>query len=70
MAIFVKIVVMFLNSYLGMTRANSVLVNVIAIPLGALVYLKLSKRWHMLTKAEWEILPMGKYITKFMKIED
>ncbi len=70
MAIFVKIVVSFLNSYLAMTRANSVLVNIIAIPLGAFVYLKLSKKWHMLTKAEWEILPMGKHITKFMKIED
>jgi len=70
MAIFVKIVVSFLASRLAVTRANSVLINIIAIPLGALVYLKLSKRWHMLTKEEWEILPMGKYITKFMKIED
>ena len=46
------------------------ILNIIAIPVGALVYLKLSKRWRMLTKEEWEILPMGKYLTKFMKIED
>jgi len=70
MAIVVKIVVKFLSVYFVMTRANSVLINLIAIPIGAIVYLKLSKRWHMLSKAEWEILPMGKYITKFMKIED
>lgn len=70
MAIVVKIVVKFLSVYLVMSRANSVLMNVIAIPIGAIVYLRLSKRWHMLSKAEWEILPMGKYITKFMKIED
>ena len=70
MAIFVRIVVKILASYLVMTRANCVLINIIAIPLGAIVYLKISKRWHMLTKEEWEILPMGKYITKFMKIED
>jgi len=70
MAVVVKIVVKLLSTYLSMTRANSVLINIIAIPIGAYIYLKLSKRWHMLTKAEWEILPMGKYLTKFMKIED
>lgn len=70
MAIVVKIVVKFLSAYMVMNRSSSVLINVITIPIGAFVYLRLSKRWHMLTKAEWEILPMGKYITKFMKIED
>ena len=70
MAIAVKIVVKFLSTYLVLSRPNSVLLNVIAIPIGAYVYLRLTKRWNMLTKAEWEILPMGKYITKFMKIED
>jgi len=70
MAIVVKIVVKLLSNYLVMDRANSVWMNVFAIPIGAIVYLRLSKRWHMLSKAEWEILPMGKYITKFMKIED
>lgn len=70
MAIVVKIVVKFLASYYGMTRANTILINIIAIPIGAFIYLKLSRHWHMLTKEEWEILPMGKYITKFMKIED
>ena len=70
MAIIVKIVVKFLSMYYPLNRPNSVLVNIVAIPVGAIVYLRLSKRWHMLTKSEWEILPFGKYITKFMKIED
>jgi len=70
MAIVVKVVVKFLSIYFATTRANSVLINIISIPIGALVYLKLSKRWHMLTKDEWEILPMGKHITKIMKIGD
>ncbi|PMD68105.1 putative polysaccharide biosynthesis protein [Companilactobacillus nuruki] len=70
MAIIVKIVVKFLAMYMIMNRGNCILVNLIAIPIGAIIYLKLSKRWHMLTKQEWEILPMGKYIIKFMKIED
>ena len=70
MAIVVKIVVKILALRLVMTRANCIIVNIIAIPIGAYVYLRLSKRWHMLTKEEWEILPMGKYITKFMKIEE
>jgi len=70
MAIVVKIIVKFLSVFIVMSRANSVLINIIAIPIGAWVYLKLSKRWHLLTKAEWEILPLGRYITKIMKIED
>jgi len=70
MAVAVKLVVKFISIFIVMSRANSVLVNVIAIPIGAIIYLKLSKRWHMLTKDEWEILPMGKHITKIMKIED
>lgn len=70
MAIIVKIVVSLFAIGTTMTRVHSVILNIIAIPIGALVYLKLSKRWKMLTKEEWEILPMGKYLTKFMKIED
>lgn len=70
MAIVVKIVVKFIAAYVSMSRFNSVWINLIAIPIGAIIYLRLTKRWHMLSKDEWEILPMGKYITKFMKIED
>ena len=70
MAIVVRIVVMFLRTYYVLSRTTSILINLIAIPVGVLVYLRLSKRWHMLTKEEWEFLPMGKHITKFMKIED
>ncbi|GEO47800.1 putative polysaccharide biosynthesis protein [Companilactobacillus kimchii] len=70
MAIIVKLAVIILSSGFVMTRSKSILLNVITIPIGALVYLKLTKRWHILTKEEWEILPMGKYITRFMKIED
>ena len=70
MAIIVKLAVVILSSGLVMTRSKSILLNVITIPIGAFVYLKLTKRWHILTKEEWEILPMGKYIIRFMKIED
>lgn len=70
MAIIVKIIVELLSIGFTTTRINSVLLNVVAIPIGAFVYLKLSKHWKMLTKQEWEILPMGKYLTKIMRIED
>ena len=70
MAVIVKIIVSLFAVGTTMTRVHSVILNIIAIPIGALVYLKLSKHWRMLTKEEWEILPMGKYLTKFMKIED
>ncbi|MCV3763662.1 oligosaccharide flippase family protein [Companilactobacillus farciminis] len=70
MAIIVKVVVSLFAIGTTMTRVHSIVLNIIAIPIGALVYLKLSKHWKMLTKEEWEILPMGKYLTKFMKIED
>lgn len=70
MAIIVKIIVSLFAVGTTMTRVHSVILNIIAIPIGALVYLKLSKHWRMLTKEEWEILPMGKYLIKFMRIED
>lgn len=70
MAVVVRIIVRILETSLTLTRFNSIVINLIAIPLGALFYLRISKRWKMLTKAEWEILPLGRYITKFMKIEE
>ncbi|MQS96712.1 putative polysaccharide biosynthesis protein [Companilactobacillus halodurans] len=70
MAIVVKIIVKLLSMAVIVNRPSSVLINIIAIPIGALIYLSLTKHWQMLTKEEWEILPMGKYITKFMKIRE
>lgn len=70
MAIVVKILVGLLSIGNDLTRSYSIFLNVVAIPVGALIYLRLTKKWQMLTTAEWEILPLGKYLIKFMKIEE
>jgi len=53
-----------------LTRGHSILISLVLIPIGVIIYLGLSKKLNILTKSEWEILPMGKFIAKFMKIEE
>ncbi|WP_334329154.1 putative polysaccharide biosynthesis protein [Companilactobacillus sp. HBUAS59699] len=70
MGVVIKILASISTDYLSLSRGHSILISVVLIPIGIIIYLGLSKKLKILSKSEWEILPMGEFITKFMKIED
>lgn len=70
MGLVIKILAVISSQYLYLSRGHSILISVVLIPVGVVIYLGLSKKLKVLSKSEWEILPMGEFITKFMKIGD
>ncbi|WP_125761922.1 putative polysaccharide biosynthesis protein [Companilactobacillus hulinensis] len=70
MGVTVKILAVLFSRQVILTRGHSILISLVLIPIGVIIYLGLSKKLNILTKSEWEILPMGKFIAKFMKIEE
>ncbi|WP_125587958.1 putative polysaccharide biosynthesis protein [Companilactobacillus jidongensis] len=70
MGVVLKILATISSHYLFLSREHSILISIVLIPIGVMIYLELSKKLKVLSKSEWEILPMGEFITKFMKIED
>ncbi|APX71208.1 polysaccharide biosynthesis protein [Companilactobacillus allii] len=70
MGIIVKFLAVLISRQVILTRGYSILISLLLIPVGVIIYLVLSKKLKILTKSEWEILPMGKFITKLMKIEE
>lgn len=70
MTLLIRFLEKVLTHYLVLNRINSIIINLILIPIGIVIYLWLSKLWKVLQKDEWEIIPLGKYLTKIMRIKD
>lgn len=69
MALCIRALEKLLTHYFLLTRTSSVLINIVLIPIGVIIYLVMSKVWKILDKSEWQILPMGKKLTKIMRIK-
>jgi PST family polysaccharide transporter len=70
MALSVRALEQFTLHFIELTRGTSVLINLILIPVGILIFVFLIAHLKILKKSEWEILPLGAKITKFIKVEE
>lgn len=70
MALSVRALEQFTLHFIDLTRGTSVLINLILIPVGILIFVFLIAHLKILKKSEWQILPLGTRITKFIKVEE
>lgn len=70
MALSIRVLERVMVRFIVLSRATSVLINLVLIPIGIIIFVFLIVQWKLLEKKEWEILPFGKKLTKFIKIED
>ncbi|WP_125770980.1 oligosaccharide flippase family protein [Companilactobacillus furfuricola] len=70
MALSVRAIEQLFVHFVFLTRKTSILINLILIPVGIVIFVFLVWQFRLLSKKEWEILPLGKKLTKIMKIED
>ncbi|AKP67059.1 putative polysaccharide biosynthesis protein [Companilactobacillus ginsenosidimutans] len=70
MALTIRVLEKVFLHFIVLTRATSVVINLVLIPIGVVIFVFLVVQWKLLNKKEWEILPLGKQLTKFIKIED
>lgn len=70
MAFSIRALEKLLLSVMTLTRATSILINLILIPVGVVIFIFIVSQWKLLKKDEWEILPFGKKLLKIIKVEE
>ncbi|WP_172188691.1 putative polysaccharide biosynthesis protein [Lentilactobacillus kribbianus] len=67
MAVVVRITSIIITELIGFSRIKAILILIVTIPLGAITFLRLINRWHVLTVREWFSIPFMKRIMKRMR---
>lgn len=70
MSLSVRAIEQLIVYYIPLNRLSSIFVNVVLIPIGIIIFVVLAVLLKLLKKQEWEILPLGKWLTKIIKIEE
>lgn len=70
MALSIRVLEKLMTHFLVLTRWHAVIINAVLIPIGVVLFVFLVSQWKLLSKKEWEILPFGKKLTKFIKVEE